>query len=222
MLMSTNIPSIFERDRVCPGCKTFKTNNQFNKSTIRCKECCSKYYQKNKQRALESNKRYRDNNKEKRKQYGDNYFKEHYALNPQKYINSTVKWAKLNRAHIMRREKQRFLTDPNYKLAKRFRDRISFAIKKCKGVKQNGMLELLGCSLEQARKHIEHQFKEGMNWGNCGFRGWHIDHIIPCSAFDLTKIEEQKKCFHYTNLQPLWAKDNLRKSNKLPDGTRPK
>jgi hypothetical protein len=84
------------------------------------------------------------------------------------------------------------------------------------------MLELLGCSLEQARKHIEHQFKEGMNWGNCGFRGWHIDHIIPCSAFDLTKIEEQKKCFHYTNLQPLWAKDNLRKSNKLPDGTRPK
>jgi len=54
-----------------------------------------------------------------------------------------------------------------------------------------------------------------MSWDNHGFKGWHIDHIIPCSAFDLTKVEEQKKCFHYTNLQPLWAKDNLSKGDKL-------
>jgi hypothetical protein len=54
-----------------------------------------------------------------------------------------------------------------------------------------------------------------MSWENHGTYGWHIDHIIPCDAFDFTKIEEQKKCFHYTNLQPLWREDNLKKSNKI-------
>jgi hypothetical protein len=54
-----------------------------------------------------------------------------------------------------------------------------------------------------------------MSRDNYGYRGWHVDHIVPCSAFDLTNIEEQKKCFHYTNLQPLWAKDNLSKGNKF-------
>ena len=54
-----------------------------------------------------------------------------------------------------------------------------------------------------------------MTWKNHGLKGWHIDHIIPCAAFDLTKEEEQKKCFHYSNLQPLWWIDNLKKSNKM-------
>ena len=54
-----------------------------------------------------------------------------------------------------------------------------------------------------------------MSWENYGYYGWHIDHIIPCSKFDLSKLEEQKKCFHFTNLQPLWALDNIKKSNKL-------
>jgi hypothetical protein len=51
-----------------------------------------------------------------------------------------------------------------------------------------------------------------MNWENQG--EWHIDHILPCASFDLTKEEEQRKCFHYTNLQPLWAKDNMIKGSK--------
>lgn len=221
MLMSTNVLPLFERDRVCPCCKIFKTNEQFNKSTIRCKACCAEYYQKNKQRALMSNKLYRENNRDKRKQYANNYFKEHYALNPQKYIDSTRCWAKRNKDRIRKRIKERFINDPEFKIIARFRDRIRFTIKKYKGIKQNSTLELLGCSIETARKHIEQQFKDGMNWSNCGASGWHIDHIIPCSAFDLTKIEEQKKCFHYTNLQPLWAKENMSKGNKLPDGTRP-
>jgi len=54
-----------------------------------------------------------------------------------------------------------------------------------------------------------------MNWDNYGLYGWHIDHIIPCDAFNLIEEEEQLKCFHYTNLQPLWAEENLRKSNNL-------
>ena len=75
--------------------------------------------------------------------------------------------------------------------------------------------ELLGCTIEECKTYLESLFKEGMSWNNHGLNGWHIDHIVPCSAFDLTKIEEQKKCFHYTNLQPLWAKDNLSKGDKL-------
>jgi hypothetical protein len=72
----------------------------------------------------------------------------------------------------------------------------------------------LGCSSwDELKNYLEKQFTCGMNWENMG--EWHIDHIIPCSSFDLTNIEQQMKCFHYSNLQPLWAKDNLSKSNKI-------
>jgi len=60
-------------------------------------------------------------------------------------------------------------------------------------------------------KHIESQFDNKMTWQNHSFRGWHIDHIKPCASFDLTKPEEQKKCFHYTNLRPLWSSENSHK-----------
>ena len=75
-------------------------------------------------------------------------------------------------------------------------------------------MELVGCSIPDLIKHLESKFQEGMNWSNYGFYGWHIDHIRPCSSFNLLNEEEQKQCFHYTNLQPLWAKDNLQKHNK--------
>ena len=68
---------------------------------------------------------------------------------------------------------------------------------------------LLGCTVAEARAHLESQFLLGMSWDNHG--EWHIDHIKPCASFDLTDFEQQKRCMHYTNLQPLWAEDNLRK-----------
>jgi hypothetical protein len=76
-------------------------------------------------------------------------------------------------------------------------------------------IELAGCSLEDLMKHLESKFTEGMTWENYG--RWHIDHIRPCASFSLEDPEEQKKCFHWTNLQPLWAIDNLRKSDKWQD-----
>lgn len=102
--------------------------------------------------------------------------------------------------------------DPCFKLLNIFRSRITVAIKT--GKKSTSTIELLGCPLSVAKSHIESQFKEGMSWENHG--EWHIDHIKPCASYDLTLAEEQKKCFHYTNLQPLWAADNLAKSDKLP------
>jgi hypothetical protein len=68
---------------------------------------------------------------------------------------------------------------------------------------------LLGCSIEFLKKHLETQFTEGMSWDNYTYYGWHIDHIKPCKLFDLSKPEEQQKCFHYSNLQPMWWHDNL-------------
>ena len=71
---------------------------------------------------------------------------------------------------------------------------------------------MLGADANFVREHLEKQFKPGMSWANHTKDGWHIDHKIPCASFDLTKPEEQQKCFHYTNLQPLWARENLTKS----------
>jgi len=74
--------------------------------------------------------------------------------------------------------------------------------------------ELIGCSLDELRIHLEKQFQPGMTWENWSFRGWHIDHKKPIAAFDLTDPTQEKAAFHYTNLQPLWAKVNLQKSAK--------
>ncbi len=73
-------------------------------------------------------------------------------------------------------------------------------------------MELTGCSAEYLKKYLETKFKKGMTWENHGRKGWHIDHIKPCASFDLSNLRQQKKCFHYKNLQPLWAEENLRKN----------
>ena len=80
-------------------------------------------------------------------------------------------------------------------------------------------MELIGCSVEELKQHLESQFRDGMSWENYGTT-WHIDHIIPCTAFDMTDEEQQRTCFNYKNLQPLLAEENLLKNDLLPDGTR--
>jgi hypothetical protein len=102
----------------------------------------------------------------------------------------------------------------------KLRARISSIIKaKSKDVKVSkggSAVKDLGCSLEELMSHLESKFTKGMNWDNYG--EWHIDHIMPLSIYDLTNELEFKKAVHYSNLQPLWAIDNLRKSNKIPKG----
>lgn len=81
--------------------------------------------------------------------------------------------------------------------------------------KSKNTLDLIGCSVEELWMHLEKQFTKGMTRENYGKYGWHIDHIMPCDSFDMNNAEEQKKCFHFSNLQPLWAKDNIKKGNKI-------
>ena len=107
----------------------------------------------------------------------------------------------------------RYATDPHFVLRKLISERIRNALRNFKANKYFSSKKLVGCNLLKLRQHLESQFTVGMSWKNQG--AWHIDHIIPCASFNLTNPSEQKKCFHYSNLQPLWACDNLSKSSKL-------
>lgn len=104
--------------------------------------------------------------------------------------------------------------DLNFKISHHCRSRICRVLKG--EIKSGHSFELLSCSLDELKVHLEQQFEPGMTWDNYG--EWHIDHIIPCARFDLRNPIHQKICFNYRNLQPLWAKDNSSKHDNLPDG----
>lgn len=114
-----------------------------------------------------------------------------------------------------RLRKRRDYEDPIRKLVLRIRVRVYRALRwsKTRVFKSNSTMGLVGITKDGLLKHIESQFLPGMNWENMG--DWHLDHIKPCASFDLSDPEQQKLCFHYTNLQPLWASDNLSKGPKL-------
>jgi len=127
-----------------------------------------------------------------------------------------TEWRKVNRKILNKKhneyEKNRKLTDVEFKLIKTLRSRLLCAINRQNSSKNNTTIELLGCSVSFLKVYLSEKFKKGMTWENHG--EWHIDHIKPCSLFNLLNEDEQKKCFHYTNLQPLWASENLSKGCK--------
>jgi hypothetical protein len=110
-------------------------------------------------------------------------------------------------------KKRRESIDPAFRLVNQIRKKIYLTLRLEQ--KYARSLELLGCTAIEAREHIERQFTQGMTWDNWAIDGWHIDHIKPIASFDLSNEEQQRQCFHYTNLQPLWANDNYKKSDKI-------
>ena len=129
--------------------------------------------------------------------------REFYQKNKEK-INDT------RRKNLQKRRDE----DVQYRVMMSLHVRLYDAVKHQRGTKSAKTLEMLGSSVENLTKHLESKFAEGMTWENYGIKGWHVDHIRPCASFDLEDPEEQKKCFHWSNLQPLWAADNLKKSDK--------
>ena len=101
---------------------------------------------------------------------------------------------------------------PAVTIKRRLRSRVNRVL--TGKLKSAPTLQLLGCSLEVFKSYLESQFVRGMTWKNHG-RAWHIDHKEPCSSFDLSNPDEQRKCFHYSNLQPLWARENWRKHARI-------
>lgn len=122
-----------------------------------------------------------------------------------------------NKEHIIRvsvkRKRLKYCTDISFKLKHQLRARLRTAIKR--NYKAGSAIRDLGCSIEELKTYLESKFLTGMDWDNHTISGWHIDHIIPLSSFDLSDPNQLKKACHYTNLQPLWAQDNLSKGSSL-------
>ncbi len=148
------------------------------------------------------------------------------------HVKKREEYAEKNREIILERDRKRYAetrSDPVAwgRVLERSRKRLKIPKNKIthscrirlreitKGISfMESTMELCGIDSEGLKKHLESKFSPGMSWENYGRKGWHIDHIIPCARFDVTKIDELRACFHYTNLQPLWAFDNLSKGCK--------
>lgn len=177
-----------------------------------CKRCCSTAA---KSRSPEQKARYLKHYRDK------GYDPEYHQRNRDKHLASGRRYR--SRPETKAKQRERYRTDLQFKLARNLRIRVIQAIKRIGAEKADPTLKLLGCTLDEFKIHMETLFKPGMTWENHGrYRvngpmKWHVDHKRPIDSFDLTDPEQQRICFHYTNLQPLWAVDNLKKGSSLPD-----
>lgn len=201
------------------------------------------YASKNSIKIKESNKKYRENHKEDIKIWKKEYYltnkerlsskaKQNYLRNRQNIINRVEQYLSENRDAINEKRRNRIKTeemkrqkrewalkeyklkygkDNEYTIKAKLRARMRTALSK-KYKSGSAVLEL-GCTIKELIKYLEGKFKDDMSWENYG--KWHIDHIKPLSSFDLTNENEFKEAVNFKNLQPLWAEDNLRKSNKI-------
>jgi hypothetical protein len=229
----------------CTKCKEWKDESEFydlRKSW--CKECTreyqSRYRSENPDRVKESKRkwdnshrevkrrnseRWRKNNTEKcRKSTQASYYKNRqYYLSKQKerrqanieyYREQARASSRRNRNQRCKYLHDKIIANPSFRMLCNLRRRTNHAIKNKSGKKAKKTMELIGCSVQFLIWHIESLFDSSMSWDNYGTY-WHIDHIVPCSSFDLTSEEHQKICFHWTNLRPLEARANIIKSNHL-------
>jgi len=111
-------------------------------------------------------------------------------------------------------DRKRMAEDTSYKIKKHISLRIRNALRVVGRRKSLRTIEYLGCDIEFFKGYISAKFTGGMSWDNYG--KWHLDHIIPCAHFDLTDIDQRRICFHYTNIQPMSAAENIRKGKTLP------
>lgn len=139
---------------------------------------------------------------------------EEKAISKEKEKIRVRKWYEDNRERYNKTVRDRKKENPSYHIACNLRKRLSTLLSLHKAKKSKQTLTLLGCSMEDFMKHLKDRFYGGMTFDNYG--EWHIDHIIPCNKFDLTDPDQQAICFHYSNLQPLWAIDNRIKSDRMP------
>ena len=136
------------------------------------------------------------------------YLKDGHAVN-----EHTKKLKIKNKESSRKSTRKRKIIDPGFKVQCNLRRRLRDIIKSAKKGGWSSYSNLTGCTSQELAAHIEKQFKKGMTWGNYGIGGWHVDHIMPCSKFDHTNELHVRQCWHFTNLRPLWAKDNLAKSD---------
>jgi len=139
--------------------------------------------------------------------------RKHYWDNLEYYTEKNKKYKQQNKEIRNKKLSIRLKNDAEYRLRCNLKARIRSALKgKSKSTRT---MELIGCNLSQLKEHLASKFKKGMTFKNHSYKGWHIDHKIPCAAFDLRCPVQQLACFNYNNLQPLWASDNMSKGAKI-------
>lgn len=219
----------------CRKCERDLHEDCFYKSLkYRCKEChkslCKKYVFENTEKRVAYKKEYYTsviiNRRSERKKLKPLkppgrpkiILSEDELIEKKKHRKKVAKaWAQANRHKLNSYIKKKELESPEYKLERRVRASLIIRLKRHNSQKCTKTWDLIGCTISQLMHHIELQFTPGMTWENHSRDGWHIDHIIPVSHFDMSDQEQQKQCFHYSNLQPLWAADNLKKRDKVLD-----
>lgn len=169
-----------------------------------------RYYQNNKEAHLEAGKRWVEANREQVRAYQASYRKR----NIQRIREYERDYYRKNRERCIQRQLALERSTPNRKIAATLRKQLNRWVKRSSG--RHSTKELLGCSFAEFRIWIESKFDPGMSWENYG-RVWHLDHIMPCCTFDLTRPLHVKTCFHFTNLRPMWARENLSKNRKITE-----
>jgi len=191
-------------NKICSVCKNEKNIDDFHKSKSSkdgfrwdCKDC----------RKIER-KIYNQKNNQKNKEYKKKY----YELNKETIQTYNKEWSKNNPKYQGEYHKEKMKKDPIFHMSQKLRSRLRDYLKKNKISKKNSLFEILGCTPVDLKKYLEEKFYDGMSWDNRSL--WDIDHIIPLSS--AKTIHEVEILSHYTNLQPLWRIENLKKSNKKP------
>jgi hypothetical protein len=179
-------------------------------NNLKTKPGCKKYQkdwrEKNKEYRAEQHKEWREKNAEKHRQSA----RDHYYANKERKNKQSRAYHKNNREKINKRRKV-WIAKVENRLAQNLRVRLVMAIRR--ESKKGSAVKDLGCSIPELKLYLENRFQPGMTWDNYG-SDWHIDHIRPLANYDLTDREVLKQLVHYTNLQPMWAIDNIKKSNK--------
>jgi hypothetical protein len=175
----------------------------------RTKEYNAEYYAKPETKARKKEYNAKPESKARQREYHAKYHaKPETKARAKEYYAKPEAKAKRNA-----RLKERYDSEKNIKLTVILRSR-QFQVLKGKS-KSASAIKLLGCTVDEALQHLENQFQPGMTWDNWSLDGWHVDHIKPCASFDMEDEEQQKECFHWSNLQPLWGIDNIKKGDKL-------
>ena len=218
---------IIAENKICSKCKENKSITQFSRCVstkdgyqFRCKKCRSEDMKIWRNENKEYCKTYARNNWLKNKELKTEYNKNYHLLNKDRQNQYVKKYRQTNKGIETRKKYRKIEYNLKYKIDTEWtlklilRNRLKNSIKN--NFKKGKTLELLGCSIQEFKLYLEKQFDEYMNWNNYGkHKYWEIDHIKPCSSFNLTDYEQQKQCFHYTNLQPLTISKNRIKSNKI-------
>jgi len=169
-------------------------------------------YQKNKTYILERNRKYRNKHRDEINKRLNKYYYENHEKMLASALRSRNKRRKERSEAQYVYKKKRLKYDPIFKMKETIRSRIYLCLKRNKIIKSQTLINLLGTNnMDLVWSHLKKQFKRGMTQKNHG--KWHIDHIRPISSFNLHDPLQQRQCFHYKNMQPLWATDNLKKGN---------